>query len=151
MPSSEIGYTTGSSISVSNAKENFRIIKVDKDTQQVLSGAVFDLTGKIDGKNQTVQVTTGSDGVAAFSKLEPGEYELREVTAPSGYKIDSKIYKITVTEDLEIVCTEGGLTINKNDEGVYAAQIGNERDTTSITVNKVWMIPKSRMERDRKG
>ncbi len=138
VPSSEIGYTTGSSISVSNAKENFRIIKVDKDTQQVLSGAVFDLTGKIDGKNQTVQVTTGSDGVAAFSKLEPGEYELREVTAPSGYKIDSKIYKITVTEDLEIVCTEGGLTINKNDEGVYAAQIGNERDTTSITVNKVW-------------
>lgn len=68
-----------------------RIKKVDKDTQAPLSDAEFQIqkwNGTIyevypDAEHATV--TTGADGYATFTKVEPGDYRIVEEKIPAGY------------------------------------------------------------------
>ncbi|NEN05743.1 VaFE repeat-containing surface-anchored protein [Diaminobutyricibacter tongyongensis] len=63
------------------------LVKKDQDTNQPLSGAVFDLYRTIDGSDRLVRsgLTTGDDGKLVASGLLSGEYKLVEVSLPSGY------------------------------------------------------------------
>ncbi len=135
----EDDYVSGDTIQISNATENFRIVKKDdKDSSKTLAGAVFELIGKIAGKDQTIEITTDNDGIAAFSKLEPGSYILKEKIAPEGYKLDNKSYTIVIGEDLKVSCEELHFTENA---GIISADIGNEQEkveTTEVRGKKIW-------------
>lgn len=75
-------------------RTSFNIIKVDKDTNEPLSGATFELKLK-DGT--TFTTTTDVDGKAVFSNLDAGEYTLKETDAPEGYKMISTEPNINIT------------------------------------------------------
>ena len=62
---------------------------------QPLAGAVFDVVNE-DGF--AAKITSGANGIASISGLEPGTYYVREVVAPEGYEIDPSQYTVSVAE-----------------------------------------------------
>ena len=62
-----------------------RVSKTSADNGTMLSGATFELTNGA-GTVLATQ-TTGADGTARFDNLPAGGYTVREVGAPTGYKI----------------------------------------------------------------
>ena len=62
-----------------------RVSKISADNGAVLSGATFEL---MNGAGTVLATqTTGADGTARFDNLPAGSYIVREVGAPTGYKI----------------------------------------------------------------
>ncbi|MDY3118224.1 MAG: SpaA isopeptide-forming pilin-related protein [Peptoniphilus sp.] len=78
----------------------FSVLKVDsKDLNKKLQGATYRLNGA------GVEATTGPDGKATFSNIEPGAYTLVETKAPSGYKLDQSSKTVTITTNGDISVT----------------------------------------------
>ncbi len=62
-----------------------RVSKISADNGAVLSGATFEL---MNGAGTVLATqTTGADGTAQFDNLPAGSYTVREVGAPTGYKV----------------------------------------------------------------
>lgn len=78
------------------------IRKTDKETEQPLAGAHFQLTtaegGSVPGGNDIV---TGKDGMAYLSNLPAGNYKLTETQAPDGYLMDQRVVSFTLTQENE--------------------------------------------------
>ena len=97
------------------------INKVDADTGKALAGVtyrLFDSAG-----NKIADAATGTDGKAVFSDLPLGSYTYQEISAPSGYVVDSTKYPITITASaLNITATrtnalgKASVEISKVDE-----------------------------------
>lgn len=68
-------------------KGSVSLTKVDKKTGQHLAKAVFSLKTKA-GKVVQKNLVTNQNGTLTIEDLVPGEYQLVEVTAPKGYKLD---------------------------------------------------------------
>ena len=86
-------------------------IKVLKSSTkgQALAGAVFSIAGQ--------SVTTGADGTACVDHLAFGSYDVKEVSAPTGYKVnDSTTHSVTVN-------------VNQDCSGISAAQALSFDDT----------------------
>lgn len=60
------------------------VTKTSASTGAPLAGAVFEL---VSGNAVIATQTTGADGVARFENLQPGEYTIREKSAPEGYLV----------------------------------------------------------------
>ena len=76
-------------------KGSLTINKVDAETDEALAGVtyrLFDASG-----NKVADVTTGADGKAVFKDLPQGKYSYQEISAPSGYVVDSTKYQISIT------------------------------------------------------
>ena len=69
------------------------LIKTDSLTDAVLEGAVFEIR---QGVTVVETLTTGADGTAISAPLPFGDYELVEVTAPTGYVLDTVATTFTV-------------------------------------------------------
>lgn len=81
--------------------------KVDATTKKPLAGAKFALFTK---DHQIVdEETTGADGLAHFTKLDSGDYVVKEIAAPSGYTINNKLYSVTIPD------TTKGITVTVPD------------------------------------
>ncbi|MCA9764872.1 MAG: LPXTG cell wall anchor domain-containing protein [Carnobacterium sp.] len=75
-----------------NYQGSVELTKTDKkDT--LLSGAVFELTG--DNGYEATNFTT-KDGKITVNNLKPGKYEFKEISAPTGFIINTKIIPFTV-------------------------------------------------------
>ena len=89
---------------VTEDKGSLTINKTDADTGKALAGVtyrLFDSAGK-----KIADVTTGTDGKAVFADLPLGSYSYQEISAPSGYVVDSTKYQITITASaLDITAT----------------------------------------------
>lgn len=77
-----------------------KIIKRNKATNEKLAGAKFEIYKNDSSKKLVASATTLSDGTATVEGLELGDYIVKEVEAPEGYKIDKETYRqeITITE-----------------------------------------------------
>ncbi|MDO5695375.1 MAG: SpaA isopeptide-forming pilin-related protein [Eubacteriales bacterium] len=92
------------------------ITKVDVDTKESLSGAVFRLEGVTDdgivipvlNKDGVNEWTVGEDGVLSFKDLELGTYRLTEITAPKGYVVSKN------PMDLKIIGDDSVLKVDFN-------------------------------------
>ena len=87
-------------------KGKINIIKVDKESEVGLEGAVFNLFDK-EG-NVIKEVTTDKDGYAVIDELLYGEYILKEVAAPNGYILSEEPVQINIIEDgqeVEVIVT----------------------------------------------
>lgn len=61
------------------------VTKKDVQTGAALAGATFDL---LNAEGRVVQTqSTGANGVATFSNVQPGTYSVRETGAPQGYTV----------------------------------------------------------------
>lgn len=74
------------------------VTKTSASTGAPLAGAVFELAG---GDAVIATQTTGADGVARFENLQPGEYTIREKSAPEGYLV-------SVPGEQSVTVTAGG-------------------------------------------
>ena len=105
------------------------INKTDADTGKALAGVTYRLFDSAGSK--IADATTGANGKAVFSDLPLGSYTYQEISAPSGYVVDSTKYPITITASaLNITVTrtnalaKGSLTINKTDADTGKALAG---------------------------
>ena len=106
----------------------FIVVKQDGDnTDTKLSGAEFKLYSDQSATkevavslakgvytvdpNGTAVLTTGTDGKITVNGLDSGTYYLKETKAPSGYKLDDTVRKVTVTPDSEVVDAKNGEAI----------------------------------------
>ncbi|MCM3760983.1 SpaA isopeptide-forming pilin-related protein [Alkalihalobacillus oceani] len=90
------------SVKVENQKlkRAVQLEKLDKDTQERLSGAIFELKKKQGNDFVTLEeIETNEEGVILRHNLEPGEYQFVEVTPPFGYEIDTTPISFTITQN----------------------------------------------------
>ncbi|MCU5115521.1 SpaA isopeptide-forming pilin-related protein, partial [Bacillus wiedmannii] len=112
-------------------KGSIEITKVDKDSQKVLKGVVFEVQ---DEKDKVVkEVTTDKDGKATISDLSVGKYKLVEKESLPGYKklIEPVLFEITkgMTEILSLkieneMVDTGNVEITKIDKDNKALLAG---------------------------
>ncbi|MGW5951776.1 SpaA isopeptide-forming pilin-related protein [Bacillus mycoides] len=118
------GMTTVLSMKVENEqldKGSVEIKKVDKDSQKVLAGVVFEVQDE-QGKVVT-EVTTDKDGKAKIADLSAGKYKLVEKESLPGYK------RLTEPVSFEI---KKGMT------KVLSLKVENEKlDKGSVEITKV--------------
>ena len=105
-------------VNIVEEKGSLTINKVDAETGKALAGVtyrLFDANGK-----KVADMTTGADGKAVLADLPQGRYSYQEISAPSGYVVDSTKYQINITATaLNITAkrtnalAKGSLTINK--------------------------------------
>ena len=80
---------------VTEDKGSLTINKTDADTGKALTGVTYRLYDS--AGNKIADAITGADGKAIFSDLPLGSYTYQEISAPSGYVVDSTKYPITIT------------------------------------------------------
>lgn len=79
-------------------KGSLEIIKHEADNKnKVLPGASFELTNVKDN-NLSYIATSDSNGVISYEKLPLGEYKLKEIKAPSGYRLLEQPINVTITD-----------------------------------------------------
>lgn len=87
-------------------KGNIPVLKVDKNTQAPLSGAIFELQ---DSSGNPIQGfsrgTTGIDGTYTFTNVPYGTYRITEIQAPTNYSKASPSYQTATI-------TANGVTIS---------------------------------------
>ncbi|EOL42804.1 SpaA isopeptide-forming pilin-related protein [Enterococcus caccae] len=105
--------------------------KIDGHTKQPLEGAVFELFDKESQQSLGLKRTSDQDGNVAFQSVAEGEYLIKEITAPEGYKVSSDYQKgvvlstksdddindpnyVTIVEN-EPIITTGSLELKKVD------------------------------------
>ena len=88
------------------------INKFDKNTNTFLKGAILEILNE---KGEQVSKWT-TDNTSFSIALTPGEYTLKEVSAPKGYiKNDKPIY---------FKLTKDGTLLIRNEEGIYVISGG---------------------------
>ena len=101
------------------------INKTDADTGKSLAGVTYRLYDS--AGNKSADATTGANGKAVFSDLPLGSYTYQEISAPSGYVVDSTKYPITITASaLDITATH---TNALGKAGVEISKVDADSDT----------------------
>jgi len=126
-----------------------RLIKEAEDTGERLSGAVFGIY-RASSNRKIAEITTNSNGVATY-ELDAGDFYLRELEAPSSYKLKTDKISFTITAGATKTVTvtnapedtdTGHVRLIKKDEdtgerisgavfGIYKAS--NDRKVAEIT------------------
>lgn len=84
-------------------KTQIKIIKIDKDTNSIvpsgegiLTGAIYSLLDENNNEIKTLEIN--KDNIATIQNIPLGTYYLQEKKAGIGYNLDTKKYKIELTE-----------------------------------------------------
>ncbi|MEF9992622.1 MAG: SpaA isopeptide-forming pilin-related protein, partial [Romboutsia sp.] len=81
--------------------------KIDGDTYETLAGAKFELRDA--HKNIIIEdLTSDDDGTIRGAVQNPGTYYLIEKVAPNGYKLDSNIIKVSISDKMQKYTTDIG-------------------------------------------
>ena len=92
---------------------------------QALPGAVFELTGN--GQDQ--KVTSTATGMVKFTNLTNGEtYTVKEIKAPTGYKLNNETITVEIVNDKPIIKINGSKTKNN-----IIIDKSNESSSSSIS------------------
>lgn len=118
-----VDYGNTATVTFENAPYGtLRVDKIDADSGASLAGATVEIKHIESGVTQTG--TTDLGGSVYFDKLKPGAYQVREVSAPSGYVKDDQTYTVNVTSGTETSFVlknqaKPGLIITKYDEQTH--------------------------------
>jgi uncharacterized surface anchored protein len=74
-----------------------KIIKIDREGKP-LEGAKFTLSNK-DNLIKNITSISNEEGIILFDSLPFGEYTVKEINAPEGYKLDSTEFTFTISDD----------------------------------------------------
>ena len=106
---------------VGELANKIKIIRVDSENEQTkLENAEFKITSVADGKEYVVK--TNSDGEAISEKLPAGNYKIKEINPPKGFKLNEEEITVTVKDGEAVIKT-----------------IKNEPIKVSVSVNKKWI------------
>ncbi|MCD7873288.1 MAG: VaFE repeat-containing surface-anchored protein [Clostridiales bacterium] len=64
-----------------------------------LKGAVYGIYSDEDCENLLAKMTTDSDGVAYSGELDQGTYYVKEISASTGYELDTTVYTAVIDDD----------------------------------------------------
>ena len=104
-------------------------------TTTPLQGAKFGLYKVGDDAEAVAEVLTDVNGLMTFKRLDAGEYYLKELQAPAGYKTDSTQVPVSIKAELN---TDGTLksysiTINGENTTTYTANNSGPETTVDMT------------------
>ena len=119
---------------------NLQITKTDSvDAEKLLEGAKFTL--KEQGTENSMEVTTGKDGIATFTGIRRGAtYELRETTPPSNYMTAGPWILVVGSEDATLYpATENpdGTLTQTGETGTPLTVSGTGPKVLSVTVRDI--------------
>lgn len=124
--------TSASSVNDSTPKDDvilhsIKLFVVNESTGNYLSGAKFRLKKKVESDYVTVDgmdtFTISADGFA-LTNLEPGQYKLIEVSAPTNYISAEDIEFLVTTDDVKFI-NNTSATLEKGSDGTYEMAIPN--------------------------
>ena len=89
--------------------ELHRVIGSDDKLITVRQNAdgTYSMTGRTNVSGVDTRLTSDADGSLILTELEPNEYYLKELAAPTGYQTSNKLYRFTVALD-----GSGGTTVS---------------------------------------
>ena len=114
---------------------------------QALPGAVFELTGN--GQDQ--KVTSTATGMVKFSNLTSGEtYTVKEIKAPTGYKLNNETITVEIVNDKPIIKINGSETkdniiIDKSNES-SSSSISSSSSKKSSSSSKISSLAARRVQ-----
>lgn len=131
----------------------FIVVKQDgDDNTKKLQGAEFKLYTDKEAKNEvkvsgsngvytvdpsgsSATLTTDENGNITINGLDSKTYYLKETKAPSGYKLDDTVRKVTVTPDSEVANAKNGeaITYKVNDDPNHTMTIDNYKGSLPST------------------
>ena len=102
----------GFTLNVKAIDKKKRITEEGQETDRLLQGAVFGLYSLSDGfETEIAAAAADENGIAVFRNLIPGEYIMKEKTAPADYVRNTTVW--TVSAGHEAVASEGESRITK--------------------------------------
>ena len=102
-------------------KGKLQIVKQDSETGAGLAGAKFEIKDLDDNTTQTL--VTGADGTAVTPNVVfEANYEVKEIEAPLGYKLNSTVYTIQTSVSKDNIVT-----------------VKDEPITRDVKVSKTWV------------
>ena len=139
---------------------NITILKQDDRTGNSVKGAVFALY-KSDGKTLAVDIdgktvanaTTDTSGVAKFENIPYGDYIIKEVSTPSGYKKLEKNVSFTLNDDTSSLKYQGqrmiGVSVEQKVTSYKVGDVDNDNKVTSkdLAIVKDWVEKINNSER----
>ena len=130
-------------------KGKLQIVKQDSETGAGLAGAKFEIKDLDDNTTQTL--VTGADGTAVTPNVVfEANYEVKEVEAPFGYKLNNTVYTIQtsvskdnivtvkdepITRDIKVLKTWVGNTGTQAVMHLYADNVDTGKSVTLDTTN----------------
>ncbi|MDE6024746.1 MAG: LPXTG cell wall anchor domain-containing protein [Lachnospiraceae bacterium] len=125
----------------SDAEENTGTIRVEKrdkaDATVKLRGAEFSLYSNAACTALVTKKQTDEKGYVSFSNIPLGNYWLKETASPAGYKLDSTVTMVTITNDGDGVVVKYGAdaaSLVEVPNGLYIAV--NEKAKASLKITK---------------
>ena len=129
------------------------LTKVDADTNNALSGAMFGLYTTSEAAEAATAdnpgtgtdtfvgtVTTGSQGEASFEDLGEGTYYLKELAAPEGYQLDGTIHTIVLNDATNVSVVEHVLSQTITNTKTPSLPVTGGEGTIAITAAGVVLI-----------
>lgn len=124
-----------------DAKGSVKLTKVDKQSQEKLQGAQYQLaygSGWDDHKANslvtTESYTTGADGTLTVTGLAPGNYEFVEEQAPTSYQLNQTPVPFTIAETEQ---TENTVSVEQEDEPNNESTSSSENSDSLTTSNSI--------------
>ena len=82
---------------------DIKIKKVDSETKQIKAQGSASMIGSVyniydSNYNKVDTITIGSDSTATSKKMSKGTYYISEQSSGIGYKVNSKVYEVTISE-----------------------------------------------------
>lgn len=130
-----------------NAMGKMQIKKIDAETKEKLSGAVFEVRASEDivTPDQTVRIKkgevaetliVGEDGTALSKELYIGKYEIQETKQPDGYVLDPKCYEVEIKyqdQNTPVVLTEISIPNEPTKVRLVKSEKGSETPLSGVT------------------
>lgn len=130
-----------------NAMGKIQIEKIDAETKEKLSGAVFEVRASEDivTPDQTVRIKkgevaetliVGEDGTALSKELYIGKYEIQETKQPDGYVLDPKCYEVEIkyqNQNTPVVLTEISIPNEPTKVRLVKSEKGSETPLLGVT------------------
>lgn len=130
-----------------NAMGKIQIKKIDAETKEKLSGAVFEVRASEDivTPDQTVRIKkgevaetliVGEDGTALSKELYIGKYEIQETKQPDGYVLDPKCYEVDIKyqdQNTPVVLTEISIPNEPTKVRLVKSEKGSETPLSGVT------------------
>lgn len=130
-----------------NAMGKIQIEKIDSETKEKLSGAVFEVRASEDivTPDQTVRIKkgevaetliVGEDGTALSKELYIGKYEIQETKQPDGYVLDPKCYEVEIKyqdQNTPVVLTEISIPNEPTKVRLVKSEKGSETPLSGVT------------------